>query len=163
VAIIVAYEAEWKVNNVLIIRYLGIKFFTTTVNALAQGPKPTVHHYGHPSWPLPPVQIASGSVHAHLDVSFHTRVRNLPRNLLNSQPATPPPLTGFFEMPSQDFTSFKCPSKYAKKNLSGFKGNKWNKLHLVSTSFEHVYEMWNGNELHWYIVLHLHVWRKWEQ
>jgi hypothetical protein len=66
----------------------------------------------------------------------------------------------FFEMPSQDFT---CTSKYAKKNLRGFKGNKWNKLHLVSTSIEHVYEMWNGNELHWYIVLYLHVWRKWEQ
>jgi hypothetical protein len=44
----------------------------------------------------------------------------------------------FFEMPSQDFTSFKCTSKYAKKNLRGFKGNK---LHLVSTSFEHVHEM----------------------
>jgi hypothetical protein len=30
----------------------------------------------------------------------------------------------FFEMPSQDFTSFKCTSKYVKKNLRGFKGNK---------------------------------------
>jgi hypothetical protein len=44
----------------------------------------------------------------------------------------------FFEMPSHDFTSFKRTSKYAKKNLRGFKANKWNKLHLVTTSFEHV-------------------------
>jgi hypothetical protein len=66
----------------------------------------------------------------------------------------------FFEMPSHNFTSFKCTFKYAKKNLRGFKANK---LHLATTCIEHVYEMWNGNELHWYIVLYLHVWRKWEQ
>jgi hypothetical protein len=44
----------------------------------------------------------------------------------------------FFEMPSHNFTSFKCTFKYAKKNLRGFKGNK---LHLVTTCIEHVYEM----------------------
>ncbi len=44
----------------------------------------------------------------------------------------------FLKCPHTILLPFKCTSKYAKKNLRGFKANK---LHLATTCIEHVYEM----------------------
>jgi hypothetical protein len=65
VALIVAYETEWKVNNVLIIRYLGIKFLLRRLMLWHQVPSQLSIIM---ATPLGPCHLSR----SHLDPCVHT-------------------------------------------------------------------------------------------